>query len=476
MLFNSFEFVFVFLPLVVVVFFASAKFLGNTFAKVFLILASIFFYAYWNVKFLPVISISLIVNYFVALKIHGSQQNKKAWLIFGIVFNFLLLGYFKYAKFFMSIFGVDIESVILPLGISFFTFSQVAFLVNNYKGSINNAPFVNYFEFVMFFPYVTSGPIADFRNMNPQFDNAEIFKPNYDNIAAALNLFIVGLFKKAVIADYLGESIEDIFANANNLTMLEAWGGAVGYSMQLYFDFSGYSEMAIALALFFNIKIPENFNSPYQSTSIIEFWRRWHITLGAWVREYIYIPLGGNRNGEINKMRNLFIAMLFTGLWHGAGWTFILWGGLHGLMLIINNLWRKLKITLPKFLSWLITFMSVVICWVIFRAENLSGALKIIRTMFDFSKFTLPWKYGIYFKFLGRLGFSFDNTLMRAKPFGFMCIYIFMSLVLTLAFNPPQKSLAKFKYDYKFMLVIFILAIWSFWGFSQISDFLYFKF
>ena len=458
MLFNSFEFVFAFLPVIVILFFTTAKFFGNNFAKVFLILASILFYAWWNVKFVPVILISLVINYFVALKIHSSN-NKKAWLISGIAFNFLMLGYFKYAKFFMSMFGISIKSVTLPLGISFFTFSQVAFLINNYKGSINNVPFLNYFEFVMFFPYVTSGPIADFRNMNPQFNDDENFKVNYDNVAAGLNLFIVGLFKKVVIADYLGEAVGTVFANAESLTMLEAWGGALGYSMQLYFDFSGYSEMAIALALFFNIKIPENFNSPYQSTSIIEFWRRWHITLGSWVREYIYIPLGGNRNGEFNKFRNLFIAMLFTGLWHGAGWTFILWGCLHGLMLIINNLWRKLKITLPKILSWLITFTSVVICWVIFRAENLSDALKIIYTMFDFNNLALPEKYEHYFQFL--------------KTFGVSFLFI---LILSLIFKAPQKFLSKIKYSYKFMLVIFILAMWSFYGFSQISDFLYFKF
>ena len=470
MLFNSFEFVFVFLPVVIILFFGTAKIFGRTSAKLFLITASIFFYGYWNIKFIPLILISLLVNYFTAREIQNAKDaNKKYFLIAGITFNILLLGYFKYAKFFVSMAGIIIPDIILPLGISFFTFSQTAFLINNFNGSIKNFSLLNYSEFVLFFPYVTSGPITDFRDVNTQFDDNENFTPDYDSIAVGLNLFIIGLFKKTVIADGLAQIVMKVFASTDTLTFFEAWIGALGYSFQLYFDFSGYSDMAIALALMLNIELPENFNAPYKSTSIIEFWRRWHITLGAWIREYIYIPLGGNRHGEFNKLRNLFIAMLFTGLWHGAGWTFILWGALHGVMLIVNNLWRKLKITLPKFLSWLLTFMSVVISWMIFRAESVDEAFKIISAMFDFNKFILPVKFGKYFKFLEHFGFSFDDIHLFVKP----CIlYVLLVLVTGILY----KNMSKIKYSYKFIFMILIWALWSFCNFSEITDFLYFKF
>lgn len=395
MLFNSYEFIFLFLPITFVVFFILGHKGKKKIGTMWLVLTSFFFYGFWDIKYIPLLFASICFNYLVGLQLENNNGSK-GWLSFGIIINIILLGYFKYTDFFIGtlndVAGTDIfdlPHIVLPLGISFFTFTQTAYLIDAYRGEAKNESFLTYLEFVTIFPHLIAGPIINHREMIPQFVADRTFHINYKNIAMGLTIFTLGLFKKVFIADKLAEYANEAFSHAYLLNCIEAWTGALGYTLQLYFDFSGYSEMAIGLGLIFNLKMPINFDSPYQARSIIEFWRRWHMTLGLWVKKYLYIPMGGNRYGEIRKMRNLFFSMLIIGLWHGAGWTFVLWGGLHGVLLIINHGWRRLGIDLPAVLSWGLTFLCVMICWVFFRSASIQEAFAVLVSMIDFKSITV---------------------------------------------------------------------------------------
>lgn len=497
MLFNSYEFIFLFLPVTVVGFFLISK-CSHTFGTLWLVLASLFFYGWWDVRYVPLLCASIGFNYLVGGRIEqlaaghtiapGEHVAKdvphaaarKGWLAFGIAINVLLLGYFKYMDFFLGTVNAlagadlfDLPHIVLPLGISFFTFTQTAYLVDAYRGQAKNESVLTYCEFVTIFPHLIAGPIINHREMIPRFVADTTFRVNWDNMARGLTIFTIGLFKKVVIADSLAPWVNDIFARADALTFLEAWIGALGYTLQLYFDFSGYSEMAIGLGLMLNLKLPMNFNSPYQSLSVIDFWRRWHMTLGLWVKNYLYIPMGGGRCSVAKKMRNLFLSMLIIGLWHGAGWTFVFWGGLHGVMLMINHLWRKTRIELPKVLCWTMTFLGVVICWVFFRAENFHDAWCMLTAMTDIGNIVLPAEKAHSLSFLSSYGFSFGNvTNSLLTHFRFVIILTFL-----LAFLPnPIHFMKKFHTNRIWLATIILLGIVSFYHFSQISDFLYFQF
>ena len=398
LLFNSYEFMFLFLPLT----FAGFFFLGHRgkkeWATLWLVLASFFFYGYWDMRYVPLLFGSICFNYLVGRQLEVNNGHK-GWLTFGIVINVLLLGYFKYTDFFLSTVNdvaganlFDLPHIVLPLGISFFTFTQTAYLVDAYRGEAKNHSFVTYCEFVTIFPHLIAGPIINHKEMIPQFVADKTFRINYENIALGLTIFAMGLAKKVLVADRIAPWVNEAFGNVGELDFWEAWVAAIGYTFQLYFDFSGYSEMAIGLGLLINLRLPLNFNSPYQANNIIEFWRRWHMTLGGWVKNYLYIPMGGNRHGEVKKMRNLFVAMTIIGLWHGAGWTFILWGALHGMYLIVNHQWRRFQIGMPIWLSRGITFICVAIAWVFFRAESLADGMNILQVMTDWSnQGNIPW-------------------------------------------------------------------------------------
>ncbi len=401
--FNSLEFIFIFLPLSLIAFFVIGGRGYYQIAIFALVVASLIFYGWWNPSYLILLILSMGFNYFIGYILNQSrekQSNKKLILIIGIVVNLLLLGYYKYANFFIdqldNIIGVSLtlSPVILPLGISFFTFTQITYLVDSYKGETKEYNFLNFTLFVSFFPYLTSGPIVHYKEILPQFIPKSAFHFKAENLALGITIFVVGLFKKVVIADGLIASVTPVFeaaTNGGNFNFMDAWIGALSYTFQLYFDFSGYSEMAIGASTMFGIKLPINFYSPYKAINITDFWRRWHISLSNFLRDYLYIPLGGNRKGEIRRYANLIITMLLGGLWHGAGWTFIIWGGLHGLYLVINNLWhsflKKMGVNLKQIPWWskvlgvLITFIAVIIAWVLFRAENLTSGLLILTEM-----------------------------------------------------------------------------------------------
>ena len=315
------------------------------------------------------------------------QKVRKFVFILGIIFNILLLGYFKYYDFFVEnlnyIFNEDLilKNILLPLGISFFTFQQISFLLSCYRKEEKVSGFIDYCLFVSFFPQLVAGPIVLYSEMMPQFKDRKRRYLNWDNIAKGLYIFVIGLFKKIVIADTLAIWANNGFDNMSEIGFFAAWATAIAYTLQIYFDFSGYSDMAIGLAKMFNIDLPTNFNSPYKSKNIGEFWRRWHITLGRSLFEYIYKPLGGNRKGEFKTYRNLIITFFISGLWHGASWLFILWGVSHGLAIVAQRIWKKAGLKLNQYISVLLTFLFVNFTWVLFRAETFEQALKILKSM-----------------------------------------------------------------------------------------------
>ena len=411
MLFNSYAFIFLFLPVALLGFFQFAR-LSHAWAAGWLAAASLFFYGWWNPAYVGLLLASILGNYSFGLWIvrSGTALRRKRLLLFAVGSNLLLLAYFKYANFFLDSLGavtgaqLGLGEIILPLGISFFTFTQIAFLVDTYQGKVREFDFIHYTLFVTYFPHLIAGPVLHHKEMMPQFAHPATYRFSYENMAVGGTIFVIGLFKKVIIADGLAVYVAPVFdAPAAGIapTFVEAWGGALCYTLQLYFDFSGYSDMAIGLSRMFGVILPLNFHSPYKSVNIIEFWRRWHMTLSRFLRDYLYIPLGGNRKGRLRRYLNLLITMLLGGLWHGAGWTFVIWGGLHGVYLMVNHAWHTLRRALgqdphrPLFWPWhvlsvLLTFLCVVVAWVFFRATDFHGALALLSAMFGGNGFELP--------------------------------------------------------------------------------------
>jgi D-alanyl-lipoteichoic acid acyltransferase DltB (MBOAT superfamily) len=466
MLFNSYIYIFLFLPFTFFVYFALNRAKLLVASKIFLVLASLFFYSWWSVKYLPIMLFSIFFNYYIGQLLSKKRENKSI-LIFGIVANVSLLGYFKYADFLIDTTNMALNTNIellhltLPLAISFFTFQQIAYLVDSYKGETKEYSFLNYANFVTFFPQLIAGPIVHHKEMMPQFENISNKLKRYNNISKAIFIFSIGLFKKVIIADTFAIWANAGFNSAGALNMLEAWVTSLSYTFELYFDFSGYTDMAIGSALLFNIKLPINFNSPYKATSIQDFWRRWHITLSRFLRDYIYIPLGGNKRGEIKTYSNLFITFLIGGIWHGAGWNFIFWGFLHGVATVIHRFWSKLNFKLNTIVAWFITFNFINITWVFFRAKDWSSAIKILKAMF-FGEFKIPQNLNSYLHHISSNSYA---------------IYaVIVAFVVVLFFKNSNEIAKKFKPNILtliFSAVIFLVSIASL---TKFSEFLYFNF
>ena len=395
MLFNSIEFIFIFLPVTFLTYFYLNK--KNYFlaAKLFLITSSLFFYAWWNVVYLPLLLISVTVNYFIGVKLSGllKKNRKKFFLIAGVIFNIFLLGYFKYFDFFIQNINfftedkIDLLNLTLPLAISFFTFQQIAFIVDSYKGKVKEHNFLNYTLFVSFFPQLIAGPIVHHHKMMPQFNNQQSHFINYNNIAMGLFIFSMGLFKKVVLADTFA-AWAAINSQSAVLSFAEAWVTSLSFTFQLYFDFSGYTDMAIGLALLFNIKLPVNFNSPYQATSLIKLWSSWHMTLSQFVNSYVFNPIVKSfKSYTFTKgMLALFLSMFIIGMWHGASWLFVAFSLMHGVGIVGNHIWkRKVKINIPEPVGWFLTFNHLNISIIFFSVKEWSEAINILKGMFDFS-------------------------------------------------------------------------------------------
>lgn len=389
MIFSSPEFIFAFLPITFFVYFLLNKYKFLYFAKLWLVIVSLYFYSYWSLNYLPLMLGSIIVNYSLGVQLAKGAKRKKIMLTVGIIANLVVLCYYKYMNFFLDNINVitgehlHIEGIILPIGISFYTFTQIAFLVDSYKGTAKEYDLVNYSLFVTFFPHLIAGPILHHKEMMSQFKSLKTVPVNYNNILMGLMIFGIGLFKKTIIADTFAQWAEIGYVVGTQHDFYSAWVTSLSYTFQLYFDFSGYCDMAVGGALLFNIWLPINFNSPYKALNIQDFWRRWHITLGRYLRDYLYIPLGGNRCSVSRTYFNLFITFVIGGLWHGASWMFIIWGAMHGIALVVHRAWSKFGGVMYKPLAWFITFLYVHIAWVFFRAHTMQDALNIITAMFN---------------------------------------------------------------------------------------------
>jgi len=396
MLFNSYPFIFIFLPIVLFGYFAVNR-LGKLAPVIWLAMASLVFYSFSNWQFVSLLLASIAFNYgigwlLIARPLRTGSRLAVLWL--GVGVDLLVLGTFKYAGFFAAnlnaVFSTAFTvNILLPVGISFYTFTQIAFLVDAYRGKVATYALPHYALFVTYFPHLIAGPILHHRDMIPQFESAETKRPNPHLILCGLVIFGIGLFKKTGLADGIQPVVLLAFHQASP-SFDQAWIGALAYAFQLYFDFSGYSDMAIGISLMFGIFLPLNFNSPYKAVNIIDFWRRWHMSLSRFLRDYLYISLGGNRHGRALRYVNLMVTMLLGGLWHGAAWTFVVWGALHGLYLCINHAWINYGPSIPaplagptRMAASLLTFLAVVIAWVFFRADSLSSAFFILSKMAD---------------------------------------------------------------------------------------------
>lgn len=392
MLFNSPEYIYLFLPTVVICYFYLNQRKHYEAAKLWLVAASLFFYGAWNFHYIPLILISLLVNYRVAIALSDIKKQKtRMWIFYvGILFNVALLFYYKYYNFFIEnidvAFGasISLEKIILPLGISFFTFQKIAYLVDTYKNKVKKNDAVDFCFFVTFFPQLISGPIVHHAEVIPQINDASNKKIIWVNLLAGLILFFIGLFKKVVVADVLGSVVAEGYT-LQTYQFFCAWFVSAAYTLQIYFDFSGYTDMALGAALLLNIRLPQNFHSPYKAKDIADFWRRWHITLSRWLRDYIYIPLGGNRSGRARMLLNVFITFVVGGIWHGASWTFVVWGILHGICVVLHKLWQSTRLKLPSWMAAVMLLVCINILWVFFRAESIDKAVSILNGLVNFS-------------------------------------------------------------------------------------------
>lgn len=435
-------------------------------SRVWLACASLFFYTWWNIAFLPLILISIAVNYAIGFSLQRYAKRipitKKSLLIAGLVFNILLLGYFKYFNFFISTVNAllpikfYLRDIVLPLGISFFTFTQIAYLVDVYKGIAKEYSLLNYILFVTFFPHLIAGPIIHHKEMMPQFDSIRNKLLNRKNICAGAFLFSVGLFKKLVLADTFRIWANYGFNGLPHLAMMDAWVATLSYTFQLYFDFSGYTDMALGASLFFNIKLPANFNSPYKALDMQDFWRRWHITLSRFFRDYVYIPLGGNRKSLPRSYFNIVMTFIIGGIWHGAGWLFILWGLLHGIANVLNRVFNSLNIKLNTFIARFITFNFINFTWIFFRSKDWGVVKNIISSMFDFSN--AGWHQ------------QGSNVSVLAL------VFMLTGFIITMGFKNSNAITAKVIPSYRWMALTGLLFGVSMLFMTRRSEFLYFQF
>lgn len=399
---------------------------------------------------------------------NSRRLSRKSLLVFGIIINIALLGYFKYTDFFITnanhFFSVhiDLMHIVLPLGISFFTFTQIAYLVDAYRDEVKEMDYLNYTLFVTFFPHLLAGPILHHKEMMPQFDAIRNKAINYKNISAGAYLFSIGLFKKIIIADTFAIWADSGFNIEENLTLMEGWITSLSYTFQLYFDFSGYTDMALGAALMFNIKLPYNFNSPYKALSIQDFWRRWHMTLSRFLRDYIYIPLGGNRHGELHTYANLFAVFLIGGLWHGASWMFVIWGALHGFAAIVHRFWQFTGIRIHRFAAWLITFNFINITWVFFRADEWNDALKVLKGMAGFNG-------------LGEFE-SVSSFAAQSKFTSVLFLVCFLIAMLSFFRKNSNEMVSAFVTDRRTLLFTLFLLFFGIINLNKLSTFLYFNF
>ena len=519
MLFNSFAFLFGYLPIVLAGYFLLDRLTTSASWRlapaVWLALASLFFYAWWDVRYLPLLLASICVNYGAGRLLGASTgAARKRVLVAALALNLGLLAYYKYANFFIDSVnavavaaGADAASlpwhgldIILPIGISFFTFTQIAFLVDCYRGEVREYRFIHYVLFVSYFPHLIAGPVLHHRDMMPQFADPANAHPRAANFAIGLSIFTIGLAKKVLIADNLSPLAMPVFAAGATPTLIEAWIGVLAYTFQLYFDFSGYSDMAIGLSRLFGVKLPLNFNSPYKAANITEFWRRWHMTLSRFLRDYLYIAMGGSRRGEAIRYRNLMLTMLLGGLWHGAGWTFVIWGGLHGLYLVLQQAWQRVfgAARAYRWLRWwpgVLTFLAVMLAWVFFRAPDVATAWDITGALVGANGVSLPRGLASHAAGLAQWGLhpAFDGirwielagpglpVLLGAMLLAFKApntqeIFFLYEPAIERIFQPTGRWAFSWRPTRRWSVGFAALFVACIFGMNRVTEFLYFQF
>ena len=483
MLFNSYIFVLLFLPLCVIGYFALNRIKTGA-ANLFLLGMSLWFYGYLNPRYLTIICSSILINYCLSFLIRRSLERrlKKALLILGIVTNLGILGYFKYMDFFLSnlngLFHTDfgLLHIALPLGISFFTFQQLSFIVDTYWGKVNETDFVTYACYVSFFPQLVAGPIVTHDEFLPQFLNPKNRSVNWENLARGIYTFVLGLSKKVIIADSFGQVVSAGYLVIPNLNSPSAIFLILSYTLQIYFDFSGYCDMAVGIGRMFNIELPSNFNSPYKAVSITDFWDRWHMTLTRFFTKYVYIPLGGNRKGTVRTCVNVMIVFLLSGLWHGASWNFVFWGGCHGLLMVIERLLKNKLDRIPKIIRGCFTFLFVNVMWVFFRAANFGQAFEILGKVFTGGKGGLPFYFTACFQPNG-LDFIVQHLPMSEHlPIVMTLMFTAVTCCMTFFTRNVSERMKRNKFTAWGAVLAAALMVWCILSFENVSTFLYFNF
>jgi alginate O-acetyltransferase complex protein AlgI len=460
LLFNSYEFVLAFLPLTFLIYFYLNSRKLTTASKGFLVLASLFFYSWWNIVYLPLIVGSILFNYFIGKSL--GKNRTRFILTVGIIGNVLLLGYFKYSDFFIKNYNfvlntdVNLLHLALPLAISYFTFQQIAFLVDSYRGETKEYNFLNYAVFITFFPQLLMGPIMHHREIIPQFYNRFNLVIKWENVSLGLFIFAIGLAKKTFFGDPLTGYAQNGFDHAQDLSMIEAWYSSISYVLSYYFDLSGYADMAIGIGKMFNINIPLNFNSPYKARNFAEYWQRWHMTLSRFLGDYVFGSLGGSRKKARIFYRNIMITFFVSGLWHGAGWTFVVWGLLNGTFVIFAHMMRKARMKMNYYIAWAFMFLGVIVTRILFVSDSFSDAWYVIYSLFDVTNLKL------------------DKLIYIDKYT--QTFYILSGLLLTLFFKNSIEISRNFKPNPKYTLCTIMLLTTSLFTFTEAREFLYFQF
>lgn len=488
MLFNSYAF-FILLPILWILYFLLNRLNARRLALMSLLVGSFVFYGFSDPKLCLLLGASILGNYGVhlALMREGVSPNiRKCFLLVGLLFDFSLLFYFKYLNFTLDninrLFSTSLswEKIALPLGISFYTFQQVSFVIDSYERKMPRYPFLEYGVFVSFFPQLIAGPIVLHQELIPQLRDKSRYHVNYSNMFRGMEFFVLGLAKKVLIADSFARFCDAGYANVAVLNAPGAFLTMLTYTLEIYFDFSGYCDMAIGLGLFFNIDLPINFRSPYKSLNIVEFWKRWHMTLNRFLTTYLYIPLGGNRKGLFRTLVNIMIVFTVSGIWHGAAWTFLFWGILHGLAQVFWRLTHSVLEKLPKWFQWLLTFGFANIAWIFFRAEYFRQALSMLRRMATGGPGSIPssltnalWDHSLPFLLLEQfLPASTIELILQIMTYGWTLLWTLVCVKC-----PSTAELADRKYrSNKWLVWLSLLLILSLFSFSRISKFIYFNF
>ena len=491
MLFNSYIFVFVFFPICLLGWYGLLRAGRPSAAKAFLLAMSLWFYGYFNLAYLLIMVGSIVVNYLFHRGL--SKRPDKRLMVLAAACDLGVLFYFKYFDFFLSTmngaFGTSfvLRGILLPLGISFFTFQQISFIVDTYRGEIRDCGFLEYALFVAFFPQLIAGPIVNHGEMLPQFERLGQEKVNWDRIAEGVALFVLGLFKKVLLADTFGKGVDYGYANLTALGRADAALVIVFYALQLYFDFSGYCDMARGLGKMLGIEIPVNFDSPYKAVNIVDFWKRWHITLNRFFTKYVYIPLGGNRRGQGRMYVNLLIVFFLSGLWHGAGWNFIVWGMLHGVLYAATRFWQKSirkgdnDVRKNKFMtvvSQILLFLYVSVAWVYFRAADIAQANSLLKVAFLGKWQKLSQDLAECFR-LDEFWYVIKVLHLDNRPYSryiLMALILAAGLYLAMAGENAAQRASRLRYRAVSAVVVAVLAVWCVLSFSGVSTFLYFNF